>query len=419
MRVLWITNNPLPAVYHEFNEPVPVNVGWVNSAAIMLKQEKSDIVIGIASFYKFKEFRSLYKNNFFHYLIPAKSKEKNNDLLHHWNDIIYEFKPDIIHIHGTEYSHIYPLLQVINNSVKVVISIQGLVSVIERYYFGGINYFDLLKSITVRDLIRADNVFSQRRNMKKRGNVEREVLMGVKHAIGRTSWDKAHVYLINPSLNYHFCNETLRESFYNKKWVLMDCDRHSIFLSQAHYPIKGIHKIIEALPFILERYPNTKVYVAGGDFFSNRGLLINGFGKYIKTLIEKKGYTHKFIFLGLLSEELMCKQYLKSHVFVLPSAIENSPNSIGEAQLLGVPCISSYVGGTPDMIENEVTGLLYRFEEFEMLAYNICRVFSDDNFANELSHNERIVASSRHNPHTNAISLYDIYKNILNNSHGD
>ena len=81
----------------------------------------------------------------------------------------------------------------------------------------------------------------------------------------------------------------------------------------------------------------------------------------------------------------MCKRYLQSHVFVCPSFIENSPNSVGEAQLLGIPCIASFVGGVSDMVVDGETGLLYRFEEVEMLAAAVCRIFTDDKFAKRLS----------------------------------
>ena len=40
---------------------------------------------------------------------------------------------------------------------------------------------------------------------------------------------------------------------------------------------------------------------------------------------------------------------LDSHLYVYPSLMDNSPNALCEAQLLGVPCIATYVGGIPKM----------------------------------------------------------------------
>lgn len=148
-----------------------------------------------------------------------------------------------------------------------MLSIQGLVSVYERYYYGNISLKNLLTSITVRDLLRLDTVFSQQRNMKQRGYLEQQLIKNVSHIIGRTSWDRDHVWGINPKAKYHFCNETLRPIFYENRWSLEDSETYRIFVSQAHYPLKGLHQLVRALPLILRHYPQTKVYVAGNNFF--------------------------------------------------------------------------------------------------------------------------------------------------------
>ncbi len=58
----------------------------------------------------------------------------------------------------------------------------------------------------------------------------------------------------------------------------------------------------------------------------------------------------KIHFLGSLDAEKMKQAYLDANVFVLPSTIENSPNSLGEAMLLGVPCVAADVGGVTDLL---------------------------------------------------------------------
>lgn len=72
----------------------------------------------------------------------------------------------------------------------------------------------------------------------------------------------------------------------------------------------------------------------------------------------------------------MKERYLKSQVFVLPSSIENSPNSLGEAMLLGVPCIASDVGGVRCLMTHSVEGLIYPADDPRLLAYDICEMFA-------------------------------------------
>ena len=104
----------------------------------------------------------------------------------------------------------------------------------------------------------------------------------------------------------------------------------------------------------------------------------------------------------------MKQEYLNFNVFVCPSSIENSPNSLGEAQILGTPCIASYVGGIPDVMSG-IEDNLYRFEEVEMLAEKVCRVFLDGEKQKDMS----AIAARRHDPLNNNQQLLSIYHKII------
>ncbi|WP_430936981.1 glycosyltransferase family 4 protein [Saccharicrinis sp. 156] len=405
MKVLWITNTIFPKVCEKLKIPKPVVGGWMYAGATSILENENSIELGVATLYPGKKLLIYHIEGISYFLLP-----KNKDLECNWEKINSNFFPDVVHIHGTEYAIGLPFVNACG-AKGVVVSIQGLVSTYGEYYLGGIAKRDLLKNITLRDIFKRDTIFNQKIRMKKRGFREKELLSSVNHVIGRTSWDYAHTLAINPKVKYHFCNETLRESFYKKKWLLDSCEKYTIFLSQAHYPLKGIQQMIKALPLILYKFPQTRVYVAGNDFL-NKGFKISGYGKYIRKLLVKHNVLSKFSFTGLLDEDEMTSRFLKSHVFVCPSSIENSPNSVGEAQLLGVPCVSSYVGGVADMISSGTNGLTYRYEEFEMLAQKVCEIFSNDAFAVKLSENGRETAFQRHDRSINAQNLVSIYKEL-------
>ncbi len=65
---------------------------------------------------------------------------------------------------------------------------------------------------------------------------------------------------------------------------------------------------------------------------------------YTKTLIRQLGLQEAVHYTGPLNEQAMCEQYLHSSLYVLCSSMENSPNSLGEAMLLGMPCVASAMG---------------------------------------------------------------------------
>ena len=74
------------------------------------------------------------------------------------------------------------------------------------------------------------------------------------------------------------------------------------------------------------------------------------------------------------------------------------------------------VGGIPDMVDHGKSGLLYRFEEFEMLAFFIQKIFKNDDLALALSLGSKIAATKRHDRKNNLIRMVSIYQNVLHNT---
>ena len=189
-------------------------------------------------------------------------------------------------------------------------------------------------------------------------------------------------------------NETMRQEFYEGRWKQEQTECHSIFLGQGDYPLKGMHFLLEAMGRLKGGLSGSELYVAGAALFPMKQpkdrCRLSAYGKYLLVLIRLYELQDRVIVLGRLSAEEMKAQFLRSSVFVCPSVMENSPNTIGEAMLLGVPVVASRTGGIPSMVEDGVTGLLFHNEDVEDLADSIDRVWSDHALAKELSVHERI-----------------------------
>jgi glycosyltransferase involved in cell wall biosynthesis len=417
MKILWITNIIFPEPSIAIGQPSPVSGGWMYGSVNQIVS-KNNIDLAVATTYSGKELRSLNRNGIAYYLIPVTPKNKYQKKLEYfWKKICDEYKPDLIHIHGTEYPRGLACMRACP-SFKFVISIQGLTGVIAKYHYAGIPILTILKHITLRDILRQDTIIHGKINRKKNGKFEKEYFKRTNHVIGRTSFDYAHSKFINRTVNYHSCNRYLRDGFYKaKKWEISNKNNFSIFLSQSERTIKGLHQLLKAVGLLLEEFPNIKVRVAGRnitktDTFYDR-LKISGYGSYIRSLIKKLGLQEVIEFTGHLNEEKMINEYQHAHVFVCPSSIENSPNSLGEAQIIGVPCVASYAGGIPDMVVHNRTGLLYRYEEVEMLAENIRRIFKDNELALKLSANSIQDAEQRHDRTTVINKTIEIYRKIV------
>lgn len=417
MRILWITNIVFPEVTQllQKNSELKSSGGWMlGSAEELVKNDEVELTVA-APTPLVGELRHLKGRKMSYYLLPyGKGNIKyNKEYESYWKKIYIELNPDVVHIHGTEFSHGLAFLNSCGSS-KVVVSIQGLTSVYYKYYLGGLSTIDILRSITLRDLLRG-SVFNGKKDFKQRGKYEIKMLQLVNHVIGRTCWDKAHVWAVNPYAQYHFCNETLRSEFYcGEEWNYNNCIPHSIFISQAIYPIKGLHIVLQAMPLILREYPDAQIRVAGMDIARSKEgyigrLKISGYGKIIKALIKRYQLSDRVCFLGNLNASEMINEYLNANVFVCPGSIENSPNSLGEAQILGTPVVASYVGGVSDMmIGNEDN--LYRFSDVEMCAQKICHIFGN----REYQYDMKEIARKRHERRCNLETTIEIYKSIIN-----
>lgn len=398
-------------------KPFPFGGWFVSAAEELSNYEGIELVIAFPD-NKINRVIELNGEKIKYYLFPSiKNKEndvKNNIFL---NEIITKYNPEIVHIFGTEYPHTLAMVNACNKKeMRVIISIQGLTSIIAKHYLAGLP-IRVQKRFMLRDFLKQDNLRQQQRKFIERGKLEIEALKKVKYVIGRTTWDKACAYQINPDAKYYHCNETLRDEFYKHTWDINQCEKHSIFVSQGSYPIKGLHFMLEAMPLILERFPETKLYIGGqniikSDTLKNK-IKITSYGKYIKELINKYNLNGKVFFTGILDEKRMCERYLKSHIFVSPSLVENESNSLSEAKLLGVPCVASYVGGVIDRIEHGIDGFFYQYDAPYMLAHYIYEIFKNKNLTLKLSKNAREHAVKTHDRKANKNRLIIIYNTII------
>ena len=108
----------------------------------------------------------------------------------------------------------------------------------------------------------------------------------------------------------------------------------------------------------------------------------------------------------------MCERYLKSHAFVCPSSIENSPNSLGEAMILGVPCVASDVGGVADLLKHREEGFVYQTDAPYMLAHYVSEIFANNELALDFSKKAREHAMNTHNQKKNMEDIIKIYYNM-------
>lgn len=420
MTILWLCNTMISTIAKSLGHTIYDKEGWVNGSAAQILENPSHQLVMVFPNYDIDKISKGKVDNLIYYMFPKDKKMclKYEEKVENYLDtIISEVQPDVIHIFGTEMPHALSMIKMVKDKKIVVFSIQGMVSMIAKHYYADLPN-RVIYSFSLRDLLRRDNIYLQRKKYENRGKLEFESLKLATHVIGRTDWDLACTKRINPNINYHFCNESLREVFYTGKWRYDKCDKYSIFIGQGSYPIKGLHYMLQAFEEILYKFSDSHLYIAGHDFLKFHNLKEkygrSTYANYIEKLIKRMNLENRITFTGPLNEQEMHARLLKSNVFVSASSIENSSNSVGEAMILGVPVVASDVGGIKNIFTHNKDGFIYQHDAPYMLAYYIKEIFSDPIKSTVFSENARNHASRTHDKSKNCSDLLQIYENIAN-----
>ncbi|MCE5348299.1 MAG: glycosyltransferase [Bacteroidales bacterium] len=421
MRIIWITNIPIGPLCELAGQYKSPNGSWLE-AAFSAIEEVMELELTIVTVARVKSIRKLNKNRHSYYVLPGGfPAEYNCNSLRNkkiWEKVKEECCPDLIQIWGTEFTHGYLALKVMKE-IPAIIYMQGMIGQIARHYLSGISEKELTQSITLRDIIKLDGIKQKQMKFSKRAVIESEMIRLSGNIIVENEWCEAHCKAIAPDCNIYKSKLNIKKEFFNTKWDPEVSSPYTILSNAAGSPIKGLHFLIKALSLVVCKYPEARLVIPGvkspfdKSFF--RKLVIDGYTKYLIKLIRKFKLENNIHFLGYLSSYQMAEQMATANVFVMSSSIENHSSTLIEAMIVGTPCISSYVGGIPEYLIPNFNGLLYRFEDYEMLAFNIVKIFDDIKFGSELAKNGSNDMRNSRNDKNLGSELLGIYKKVMFN----
>lgn len=419
MKILWITNIPFGPHNILTGQKNASNGVWIGAAYEAIKNEDS-LELFIVTVSRVSEIKRIKDGRHTFLLLPGgypleyNHKESKNRRA--WESIKNELRPDLIQIWGTEFTHGYLALQVMKE-IPSVIYMQGVMSQIARHYLSGISYVELIKSITLRDILRWDWITKQQSDFHKRSLTEAKMIQISGNVIVENNWCELHCKSLAANCNAYFSKLNINEVFFQEEWSPEEMTAYTIMSNAAGYPIKGLHILLHAMSIVIKKYPNAKLNIPGEKSPLEKNIFeqikIGGYSKYIKKLILKLKLENNICFLGRLSNVQMAKQMATSNVLVIPSSIENHSSTLIEAMIVGAPCISSYIGGVPEYLTHNSNGLLYRFEEYEILAEHIIKIFSDLNYASKIALNGKSMMRSTRKSNHLRTDFLNIYNDIL------
>lgn len=412
MRVLWIVNILLPSAAEYLGVPTGASGTWLIDRAKRLAGG-NETELAVACVYG-NEYKKFVCGGITYYLLPGNGKNmlfytRSYERL--WQKINEDFKPDLVNVHGTEYSHGLAFMRACPN-VKSIVSIQGLLNRIKDEDLGGIPIREFVKNRTVGECLRFNGPLEKHWLYKRNCKYENEMIERATALNCITRWDESIVRSIKPQAAVFGTEYTLREEFYaSRKWDIDRAIRHTIFTNPGGSPLKGVHQLLRAVTLLRDKYPDIRVVVPGMGV--NGKLCVDGsYSKYIKKLIKSEKIERNVEFWGVQTAAEMCDKMLDANVVVVPSAIEGSSLFLREAMYLGCPTVASFRGGMADTVTNNTDGFLYDYSEVPYLASQIDELFSDDELCRRFSANSVAKAERRHDRERNNELFLRMYEEV-------
>lgn len=392
MRVLWLAPYPLQELTDKLLVKRPVAAGtgmWLLHLSQALAKDGS-IELHILTFSHSIVYDQYFQLNgihfhVVHYAFPLFSKgpslfyfnrlTRYKSLLSSIDKKIKAIQPDLIHAHGTEEAY---SLAALKSKLPSVTSIQGIIHEIHR----------VAPTLEFRLQLPIERICLKRHH----------------HFGCRTQWDSAVVRQFNPTATIHYMPEAIHPLYFATPRQSPEVPTVTFVGSLVDR--KGIGILIQAIPDVLRQIPAAKFLIIGGgnqDYVNS-----------LKLWANQRGISKQVSWLGSQTPTVIASKLAQSSVFVLPTFMDNSPNSLCEAMAMGLPVISTEVGGVPSLIEEGETGFLIPADNVKRLTQAILRMLKDDQLARQMGQKSQVIANERHLPANVARTTLNVYKTILN-----
>lgn len=162
---------------------------------------------------------------------------------------------------------------------------------------------------------------------------------------------------------------------------------------------KGVGELIDAVAELRKSYPELQLYLGGSWVDEDLKEKADSHGAWI----------HK---LGWIDKEKKEKYLKECNIFVLPSYFEGQSVALLEGMVYGCACVASDVGGIPQMLIHEKTGLLVPVKDTKGIKDAIGKLLSNVNLQRAYGEAARQKIEKEFNLDTNVKELVQIYQNI-------
>jgi glycosyltransferase involved in cell wall biosynthesis len=217
-----------------------------------------------------------------------------------------------------------------------------------------------------RYLHHADAIISPSKELN-----EKSILTGI---------EKDWLYYISNGVDSTKFNPTISSDEIEREYNL-DPDKPIIICPRRLEPKNGVEYFVRSIPIVRTEFPDSQFLIVGGGFPDEKV-------RFENYLLENK-QRDAVVFTDNVPNTLMPQFYALSDIAVLPSLMEATSISGLEAMACGLPLIGTNVGGIPEIIEREKSGILIEPRNYEQLAKQIIRLLNDETLRKRLGKTAR------------------------------
>ncbi|MDP7159339.1 MAG: glycosyltransferase family 4 protein [Candidatus Pacebacteria bacterium] len=139
-------------------------------------------------------------------------------------------------------------------------------------------------------------------------------------------------------------------------------------------PWKGFDTLISIFPEIKKNIPDIKLIIAGSGPDKSR----------LQELIDEQGLQDDVALTGGLDKDVLLRYIKASDVFVLNTGYEGFSHQLLEVMDIGIPIVTTDIGGNPEIIENEKSGLLIGFNDEKEIEKSVIKLLNNKKYGNTL-----------------------------------
>lgn len=238
-------------------------------------------------------------------------------------------------------------------------------------------------------------------------HVKHPVLWKIRQYFEKTKID----LILCPSL---FLQTALKRKGFNNLAQLSNFVHHKItgVMSKKNYILcvsnltepKGVIYLVKAFEIVSKKNTKLKLVIIGeGNEKKN-----------IQTYISTKKLTNKVILKSYIPNKKLGSYYKYAKFTIMPSTcVENSPLNIIESFSCGTPVIASNIGGIPELVKDNITGMLLKPRDYIDLSSKILYLLTNPSLLKKMSANCLNIIKSSYDENDHYEKLLFIYRSVL------